>query len=127
MISHQQIITEALNVLDKREPFVAQEFRALKPESIARLFFMNKRSNRGLRLTETGYNFFIKCFEHFSVNFKEEYTMTGRHRIFLDRFCTAPYHICKERITLFDREEAFKIKMVDADIELLANMHKQFL
>jgi hypothetical protein len=123
-MNHYSLIFEALNILEVKEPITAKEFKVLKDNELIRLFFLNKRGAKGLRLSDTGFNVFNKCFENFSIKFKsEKYVLTGKHRIFLDRFCKAPFHIAEGKITLFDREEAFKIKMIDADIDLLIGMH----
>ena len=119
---HEFYIIKVLDFLAKSDP-PSTEFHQLTIPELTRLFFMNKRSNKGLKLTETGLQVFSKCLENFTVEFQEDHFMTGYHRLFLDRFLQHPYHYNVKRIVLFDREEAFMFKLTAANLDQLMTMN----
>lgn len=123
--TQHDILVHAIRKAHKSDPHPAATLiEAMDDEEVKRLLFANFRGSnteaRGLLLTQGGLAIMSVFFKAYEVNFQEPLLITGKHLLYLDRICKAPWHIDVDCLTLFDPDLAMKAKLVgsiDALIE----------
>jgi hypothetical protein len=129
MSKHHRILQALLDSLEKFAPETHAELNKLSLVALEDLCFCKHRTDRGFRLTMSGFKFFQLAFQHWKVKLVDGYRITGRHLIYLGREVTAPWYLeyegrgveRKVEFASFDPDFALRLKLTGGDIGLLAD------
>jgi hypothetical protein len=80
---------------------------------------VRKKSQGGLKLTDTGFQIFkdLVGFKSYDVEFPKELVISNKVSIWMDRFIDSPYYICKSSIVVFKEKTALQLILFSGDVE----------
>lgn len=97
-------------------------------EELYKQWFLNFRYQngqpRGMRLTDHGLMYFKSHFKFWEHKLTD-LPLTNAKKIWLDRFLVLPYHFGSGYLTLFEKQAAMQLKLVDNSIEAWMAMTEQ--
>lgn len=73
-------------------------------------------NSKGWRLTYRGVLMIAKHWQPYTITAKEQYTLTGKVLLNMDRCVQGPWGIRSKNLTVFDPVIGFELNMVDGDL-----------
>lgn len=124
----QSTYDDIIDILFKKlEENKYQDLLKLDKESFKRTIFLNYHDGKGNRLSKIGLDIFSSFFRPYRIDFKEKKTFSGKHLLFLDRFCKLPFFYNQKYIIVFDEEVAIQFKLTDFDLDGLIEINAEYL
>lgn len=116
MATANDIIAAIRARIDRIEnPLLIAEINNNTDDMLCRSWFRNYRAGeqpKGLRLTNTGLVALKSIFACHTLYLGGDYRVKNHHLIFLDRICNMPWHLEGQHLTVFDKQFAFRFKIV---------------
>ncbi len=80
-------------------------------------FSTRNKTHGGLRLTDQGYEAFLKAeIKEYSVKFMESFEYTNQLIIWLDKFIDCPFYLGKDEIIVFSEKMAVQLVLFSGNI-----------
>ena len=81
------------------------------------LFWYNPNENRGFRLTSKAGDLLTeKGYESWTYTIQKDMVNTGRILLLLDEKMTTPWHLHRNKLTIFDPQMAFAMNLTQQDL-----------
>jgi len=117
----KELFKQSSKDLDTQE--LVQKFKNYSIEDACHLFFGNYRSkSKGVKLSSSGVSVLKLYYKSYEIRIPKHVRILNKHLLFLDRFLKFPYYLKRSSIILFDGTDAFNLKMVKGDLDLLIEM-----
>ncbi len=118
---HQAIITYIKEQLEKEESKLATKFLSFSDKQLVQRMFSNYRNNKGLQLTNFGLEVMKQYFQYYEVKVPQDERILPVHLMYLDTNSKLPYHVGKDKITIYDHVIAMQLRLADGRLSILAS------
>ncbi len=126
-----KVIRAAFEKANEEEVLLPEYIINKSNEELEGLIFYHGKNNK--RLKNYGFYILRLVFEHYDINIKLQSkdnqitSFANKHYLFLNKEMNFPYFLDEKRMTisLFDKNDAVRLKLVDGNLEKLVQSHKR--